>query len=76
VELGTDGFSGTYVGEASVWGHTNAGNWNRISRKSFPTTISSFGHYRVSFGLDLDDLTLGPDGQIWIGGGSFAHSMA
>ena len=69
--VSADGIFSTYVGEASVWRLASAGNWDRIAAKTYPTTHFKSQSTGSMFGQDFDDLSLGQDGKIWVGGGSF-----
>ena len=71
--MSADGSTANYLGEASVWTRSTTGNWAKLAAKTYPSArfvppccVSS-----LLFGLDFDDLSLAPDGRIWVSGGSF-----
>ena len=71
VGVSADGINTSYIGEASVWRLTTTGAWTKIAAKTYPVNHFVAQSNGSLFGRDVDDLSLAPDGTIWVGGGTF-----
>jgi hypothetical protein len=67
-----------YEAAASVRVRDTAGTWSELGTKPYALSISpnaTHGYLTYSYNLDAADLSVGPDGRVWVGGAGAIHTV-